>query len=288
MARPARGTAEWFKREKLDLLKHLKAVDSFAAAAGNFQKLVELGHTTETEVVGAALHTAGVIHYARPFIEKNRFRSGIIKKHSDYDERIHRQLIDLRNKLIAHSDSDYADARLFRKELSFEDKNGSVEFKVLVGGSLLTQTVHMIDDPALAKRCLIHVTAVATTAHSDLRRRFEEFARAGQECPAALEAAASIEPRSPIKLEPFQASNAVLNPHAVLTKPPLIIQDGYAYRALTVQIDVPTEVIRQDDDGSESRFWWGPVSHPDERQGETESANTTQAVKRELEEDSSR
>src|SRR5262249_27608846 len=122
---PDYGTAEWFKREKPDLLKHLKAVDSFLAAGANFDKLVDLGETADTEV-RAALHIAGVIHYARPFVEKNRFRKGIINKHSDYDERIHRQLIDLRNKLIAHSDSDYADARLFRKTLFFTDENGSV------------------------------------------------------------------------------------------------------------------------------------------------------------------
>jgi hypothetical protein len=247
---------------------------------------VPLGHTADSEV-RAALHTAGVVHYARPFIEKNRFRKGIINKHSDYDERIHRQLLDLRNKLIAHSDSDYADARLFRKQLLFTDEKGSVEFKVLVGGSLVTQTVHMMEDMALAKRFLTHVKAVATVAHSDLRGRFEEFARAGQQFPAALEAARSTEPRSPIKLD----TNIPLDPHAVLSKPPLVIRDGYAYRGLTVQIDIPTEVIRQDDDGSESRIRWGPVktsdvdNQPAERQDQSEPVP---AIKREAEEDSGR
>jgi hypothetical protein len=74
-----------------------------------------------------------------------------------------------------------ADARLFRKNLFFTHENGSEEFKVLVGGALMTQTVHMLEDMDLAKRCLTHVKAVATAAHSDLRKRFEEFVRAGQQ-----------------------------------------------------------------------------------------------------------
>jgi hypothetical protein len=43
MARHNRNTPEWFNREKLDLIEHLKAVDSFSAAARSFQKLADLG-----------------------------------------------------------------------------------------------------------------------------------------------------------------------------------------------------------------------------------------------------
>src|SRR6185436_17422715 len=106
-----RGSAEWFKREKFRLIEQLKAIDSFAAAARSFQKLVQMGDDSDTEV-RSALHTAAVVHYGRPFSNNRsaggaRFELGVIKKHAKYDGEIHRQLIVLRNKLIAHSDHDY-------------------------------------------------------------------------------------------------------------------------------------------------------------------------------------
>jgi hypothetical protein len=73
MARSDRNSPEWFTREKFALIEHLKALDGFSEAMNSFQKLVELGGTAATEV-RAALHTAGVIYYARPFItDKYKF-----------------------------------------------------------------------------------------------------------------------------------------------------------------------------------------------------------------------
>jgi len=43
VTRPARGTVEWFKRERLHLIEFAKAIDGFGAARRSFQKLIELG-----------------------------------------------------------------------------------------------------------------------------------------------------------------------------------------------------------------------------------------------------
>jgi hypothetical protein len=107
--RAALGTVEWFKRERLHLIELAKAIDSFAAAHRSFQKLIDLGPKSDPDV-SAALHTSGVIHYARPFVNNIRadgtrgaFQKKLVKRHANYVEGIHAELIDLRQKLVAHS-----------------------------------------------------------------------------------------------------------------------------------------------------------------------------------------
>jgi hypothetical protein len=47
----------------------------------------------------------------------------------------------------------------------------------------------------------------------------------------------------------------MLNPHAVLTHPPLKLgPGGYVFRGFAVQVDVSTEITRTGDDGSKSVF----------------------------------
>src|SRR5260370_6858950 len=101
MARPDRGTVKWFKREKRLIIEYAKAVEAFATAGRNFQKLVDLGDSADAEV-RAALHSAGVVNYARPF-SNNRpadggasiiFPKKLIKCHANFSEHIHNQLLD--------------------------------------------------------------------------------------------------------------------------------------------------------------------------------------------------
>jgi len=267
VARPDRGTREWFKRENVALTEHLKAVNSFSAAVRSFEKLIDLGATGDTEV-REALHTSGVINYARPFSAKPPFAKKIIRHHAKYDEAIHKQLVELRNKLIAHSDRDYADARIFKKFLSL--RQGSKHIKALVGAALLTQTVHLLDDIQLADRYLTHVRAAEGAAAANLQTRFEEFAKAAQQFPGALNAA-TPKPTSPLQIsEPVELNQprplALLNPHAILSKPPLKIgQDGYGYRGLSMHIDLSTEVTWTADDGSDVAVSWGAIKAPPSR-----------------------
>jgi hypothetical protein len=266
-----RGTPEWFKRERLFLIETAKAVDSFSAAVSSFQKLVELGVTADTDV-RSALHTTGVINYARPFTNNRSGKGGhrtnfgerIVRGHQGYDDKIHQQLMVLRNKLIAHSDGDYADGRLFRKSL--DGHIDSEPFKILVGATVLTLTVNTLDDMELAKRYLAHVKAAEKATQASVAKRLEEFVKAGQQFPDALEAAAVAKPRPSIDTGRFQLSPAsleatvplsVLNPHTVLKRPNLPIgQDGYKYRSFVMQTDLSTHVKWRNDDGSEGHFKW--------------------------------
>jgi hypothetical protein len=267
MARPDRGTVKWFKREKRLIIEYAKAVEAFATAGRNFQKLVDLGHSADAEV-RAALHSAGVVNYARPF-SNNRpadggasiiFPKKLIKGHANFSEDIHNQLLDLRHKLIAHSDGDYADGRLFRKIVTVGG-GAKPPLKMLAGITVLTQTVHLLHDMAMANRCLSHIKAAEEASYADLQARLEDFAKAGQDFTDAMQAAATSEQRPTIDIGPFEVRpnapatpmpQVLLNPHAVLTRPPLKLEpDGYAYRGFAVQTDMSAQGTWLAEDGSE-------------------------------------
>jgi len=271
------GTVDWFKRERLHLIEMAKAIDSFAAARRSFQKLVDLGSDGDPDLT-AALHTSAVINYARPFVNNTRadgvraaFRKNVVKGHINYVEEVHQELIDLRQKLVAHSDRDYVDGRLFRKLLALEIEGEHTEF--LVGAIVVTQTVQTVHDMALAERFLSHIRAVEEAAYTAATKRLEDFVRAGQRFPKQMQQArvsAGAKPR--IKTERFEMAPdkpvivpfQMLNPHAVLTNPPLKLgPGGYVFRGFVVHVEVSTEITRTGDDGSKAVFTWDAAIAPD-------------------------
>jgi len=160
------------------------------------------------------------------------------------------------------------DARLYKKFLSLTQ--GSKHIKALVGAALLTQTAHLLDDMQLADRYLTHVRAAEGASAANLQTRFEEFAKTAQEFPDALDAA-TPKSTSPLLIsEPVELNQprsvAHLNPHAILSKPPLKIgQDGYGYRGLSLHIDLSTDITWTADDGSELSVSWGTIKGPSDK-----------------------
>jgi hypothetical protein len=274
--RAALSTVEWFKRERLHLIEFAKAIDSFAAARRSFQKLVDLGPEGDPDLT-AALHTSAVITYARPFVNNRRangvraaFPKNVVKGHPNYVEGVHQELIDLRQKLVAHSGRDYVDGRLFRKLLALDIESEHTEF--LVGAAVVTQTVHTVHDMALAEQFLSHIKAVEEASWREATKRLEEFVRAGQRFPEQMQASRSAGSKRRIKTERFEMSpdkpvivpSQTLNPHAVLAKPPLKLGlDGYVFRGFGLHVDISTEITRTGDDGSKSVITWDVPKAPD-------------------------
>jgi hypothetical protein len=57
--------------------------------------------------------------------------------------------------------------------------------------------------------------------------------------------------------KPVTVPSHTINPHAVLTMPPLKLGPaGYVFRGFTVQVDLSTEITRTADDGSKAVFRW--------------------------------
>jgi hypothetical protein len=194
----------------------------------------------------------------------------VVKGHINYVEGVHQELIDLRQKLVAHSDRDYVDGRLFRKLLALEIEAEHTEF--LVGATVVTQTVHTVHDMALAERFLSHIRAVEEAAYTAAAKRLEDFVRAGQRFPEQMQAHVSAGAKPRIKTERFEmvpdkpviVPVQMLNPYAVLTKPPLKLgPDGYVFRGFALQVDISTEITRTGDDGSKGVITWDVAKAPD-------------------------
>ena len=268
----ALGTVEWFKRERLHLIETAKAVDSFGAARRSFQKLVDLGSDGDPDLT-AALHTSAVINYARPFVNNTRadglrvaFPKNDVKGHTNFVEEVHQELIVLRQKLVAHSDRDYVDGRLFKKLWALDIEGEHTEF--LVGGTVATLTVQTVHDMTLAQRFLSHISAVEEAACTAATKRVvEDFVRAGQRFPEQLQSSRSAGAGPRIKTERFEMPPdksvsvpfQMLNPYAVLKQPPLKLgPGGYVFRGFGVHVEVFTEITRTRDDGSKDVFTWDP------------------------------
>jgi hypothetical protein len=121
-----------------------RAVDFFIAA----QKCVP------TEIAFEALVIAGLIYYCRPFSsnEKNKSAAAdssiqkveILKDLSDSELNLHNKLINLRNKAIAHSESEIYPVGLDAEKEVLRHKRYSVypEFANLESVLSLAQTLH--------------------------------------------------------------------------------------------------------------------------------------------------
>src|SRR5262249_47080546 len=154
-------------------------------------------------------YTSGVICYGRPFVNNRRadgtlgaFQKKLVKRHPNYVEGIHRELIDLRQKLVAHSDRDYVDGRVFRKLLAMDIEPEPTEF--LVGATVVTQTVHTLNDMFLAKQFLSHIDAVGQAAYAEVMKWLEDFVRTGQRFPEQMKAARPSGAKLRIKTERFE------------------------------------------------------------------------------------
>jgi hypothetical protein len=67
----ALGSVEWFRNRKHAIIVHVRAIDDFRSAALSFKALTAL--SSKGEEVEAALHSAGVVSYARPFVGQMTF-----------------------------------------------------------------------------------------------------------------------------------------------------------------------------------------------------------------------
>jgi hypothetical protein len=117
---------------------------------------------------------------------------------------------------------------------------------------------------ALAQRFLSHIRAVEEAAYTTATKRLEEFVRVGQRFPEQMQQA-RVSAGAQIKTKPFEMAPdrpvivpiQMLNPHAVLTTPPLKLgPGGYAFRGFVLQVDISTEITRTDDDGSKAVITW--------------------------------
>jgi hypothetical protein len=267
----AKGTVEWFRHRKRSIIEHVKAIDDFAFTVRSFRALMALGPDGSPDVQ-AALHSAGVVSYARPFSgNKGHGGSRIFPKNRistqpGFRDDIHRELLLLRDKLIAHSDPNFAAGRLFVKtlELKFEATDG----KWPVGALVMTGTVHTLRNPELLKAYLVHSEAALQGAWITIRDALQEYALATFEHPESAAVLRAEMPDSAISAAKFSLTpeepnitiqHVPLAPDQHLSPAPLEVgKDGYYYRTLSIEVNFAGELGMKMPDGSDFQLRVSP------------------------------
>jgi hypothetical protein len=107
MTLPDRGTEDWFRYTKALIVRETRAMDSIQIARRAAQRLVADWDSLDDDLK-ASLLSSIIISYSRPFLHAPAYPSRHLREQPNFDRELHEHLLELRNKLIAHSDEEYA------------------------------------------------------------------------------------------------------------------------------------------------------------------------------------
>ena len=187
MVKPSYGSRNWFIAARLDLLESTRALQSLNMSA-------ETAHALATRWAGLdttlrfALLTSTVTNYGRPFVNRHtdagvrRYKLKRIAGEAGFDVMLHRHLLQLRQKLVAHSDEDFNDARI-HAQAAVISKDGGEPFKIVAEIGARSTALWLLKDKATAERWRAHVVAAATGAGKDARGLLEDYFAAARTHP---------------------------------------------------------------------------------------------------------
>jgi hypothetical protein len=253
------GTEKWFSHRKSQIIAHAKATDDFAFAVSTFGALVKAEAEGDIELQ-AALHSAGIVSYARPFCGDPVFPKRLIHKQPGFRDDIHDQLILLRNKLVAHSDAEFANGRLFVGSIKLNTGVGVA--KVPTGAVVMTRNIHTVQDFELAKAYLSHSEAAVQAASDTLHDALGDYALAAAKYPEAFARSGpnGSGPALIAQSEFFQVPGGgevvipdlPLDPNKLLSLPALRLgNDGYLYRMFAAFVEFGGNITWKMPDGSD-------------------------------------
>jgi hypothetical protein len=166
------GSIEWFRARTHRLIGHARALDSISGAKEKIGALAREWNDTSEEIK-SALHTAGIIEYARPFTQnaetsgKRAYPTKHLRRSEAFDSRLHQHLLNLRNKLVAHSDGEVLRSAIAHKfaHLTISGHRKSVP----IATSVHVRSLSGISDFSLCARYLTHfegcLAAIESEAH---------------------------------------------------------------------------------------------------------------------------
>jgi hypothetical protein len=245
----------WSTRRKM---RHCsRCPDDFHFAVHTFRALVKAEPEGDIELQ-AALHSAAIVSYARPFSGNLIFPKRRISKQPGFRDEIHEQLLLLRHKLVAHSDPEFAHGRLFVGSIELELDAGTV--KVPKSAVVMTRNIHTVQDFELTKAYLSHTEAAAQAAHDTLLVELGEYALAAAKYPEAFATRPDGGSPTVIAKAPFQLGGEAevvipdlpLNPNKLLSLPALTLgSDGYLYRMFAAVVEFGGDATLKMPDGAE-------------------------------------
>lgn len=234
------GTARWFEMARRRCIDHLRALHSIQSAHSFIAGMLQ-GWATIDPTTNAALHTACVIAYSRPFTTARTAEGTVIyplkdlKRVPSFDAEFHSHLMDLRDRLIAHADYGIFPSTMYMQTIG--DEKLPIRLGIKVKGML------GIESRSLAGKYEKHIAAAAVTIESSLNRDCTELAEHARRHPAVFESThnvplASREVKFGVTEEAFPEPTG----EAATVEEPSFPEhlSGYRYQTLTHEIALIT------------------------------------------------
>jgi hypothetical protein len=161
----------YFRQQKRRVLKHLRAAHDFGTAS-NAAKLVMLHWDDQEQFAEIKIHltTSMIINYAKPFHDRgNDGPYGIreLKLSKYFDKKLHKTLLSLRHKLLAHADDESFPSQFMTSNIA--DPNNrrfqSTPMEVIAA----SYSFGCVDDRDLMRRLTDHIAACSANAHAAAR-----------------------------------------------------------------------------------------------------------------------
>lgn len=236
MSPPDRGTCDWFAHKKRSIVRHARAADSFVAAERSVLRLLNSWETLDDELKSGLFFSA-VVGYAVPFLHKPEYPSKHLAKHMGFQKKLHAHLLQLRNKLIAHADEDYAQGSVNQISANIAVPDGQTTVHLMIHVRVIS--LHSISSAELVKEHAAHIAATREGAWRALIDTMEDFSRASNEFVENYKQWVGTSKEAPIKGPHLKVSSgkeeaidvAEILQSAPLKAPPLTVgQDSYLYR----------------------------------------------------------
>jgi len=146
-----------FRELKRQIIAHARAAENFYTSARIINKLLEVWESTDVDL-RYALYCSAIVGYSKPFTEsyqKNRVKKKIykiffLKKGKGFSRDTHDHVIRMRNKIIAHSDEDFLEAKVFSEEFGFSQNGNTTRF--ITGAGVTVPAIHDIKDHDLVEK----------------------------------------------------------------------------------------------------------------------------------------
>jgi hypothetical protein len=196
------GTVQWFRTRKRSLYRDIRALNDFTAALAAVTRILERADQWEDPVgeMRGALFMAAVVTYVRPFVgsntkdgQKSFYGTKYLKPDARFDLELHRHLIDLRNKLIAHDDEEVLSPEVHA--LNIKAENGENKGEKIVAMRATSYAFSSASGGAFMAKVRSHLEGCVDAVKSKLHRDLLEHLSAAQGHPEIFQRAA--EPATP-------------------------------------------------------------------------------------------
>jgi hypothetical protein len=145
-----------FRALKRQIIGHARALESFYTSARILNKLLYVWESNDVDL-RYALYCSAIIGYSKPFTEsqqkngdKRTYKVSLLKKGKGFSGDVHDHIIEMRNKIFAHSDEDFLETKVFTLEFAVSQNGDIIRF--IAGAGVTIPAIHDIKDHGLVER----------------------------------------------------------------------------------------------------------------------------------------